>query len=85
MTPKNIMTILTSIFLIVGLYVFWGSLRNRTHFNKAPKRIDLIEFFGVFGRLLYAILGFLMIIASILALLAYNNIGPLSPYLGFDK
>ena len=63
--------------------MFFGALRNWNHFNKAPKRLDLIEMFGVYGRLLYVVLGLVIITGSTLALFAINNIGALAEYLNF--
>lgn len=85
MTPKIVMTVLSTTCLVYGLYMFFGALRNWRHFNNASKRIDLIELFGTYGRLLYVIIGFITVILSTLALLAFNNIGPLAAYLSFTN
>jgi hypothetical protein len=83
MTPKVFMLSITSVLLVFGLWMFFGALRDWKSFNKAPKRIDFIEMFGVYGRIIYLVIGFFIIVATILVLLGINNLGPFSEYLKY--
>jgi hypothetical protein len=85
MNPKIILTIVTLIALIGGLFMFFGALRNWNNIYSPHIRINLVELFGVYGRLLYMLIGLIIIIFSILAGLGFNDIGPLAPYISLDK
>jgi hypothetical protein len=57
-TAKSIFLLILSLFGIsYGIYLSYGAMKNTKTFRAMPKRVDLIEFFGDFGRLMYFILG----------------------------
>jgi len=63
---------------LFGIYLILASIRNWSSFRNVSKRIDLIEIFGEFGRILYIIIGLGVLLLSILWILGVFEIGPYS-------
>jgi hypothetical protein len=60
-TTKNIFLLFLSLFGIsYGIYLSYGAMKNTKRFRAMPRRVDLITFFGDFGRLMYFILGIIL-------------------------
>jgi hypothetical protein len=83
MSPKLILFIFCVLLFLYGIYIFLGALRNWKSFIKKYKKIDLIEIFGDFGRVLYMIIGVFISIISMLYLAGILELGPFSKYLTF--
>lgn len=65
------------VLFVYGLYVASGAVRNRKSFLGMYKSIDLINLFGDFGRVLYALIGLAACAVAVLLFLKKLGIGPL--------
>ncbi len=78
MIEKTLMILGMGCIGLFGIYMILASIRNWSSFRNVSKRIDLIEIFGEFGRILYIILGLWVLIFSILWILGVFEIAPYS-------
>ena len=68
--------LLFSGIMLYGCYVCWASLSNNQKFLQSYKTIDLVKYFGDFGRILYIIIGLGLICTSTLMILKFLGLGP---------
>ena len=65
-TFKIIFRILFSLFLTgYGSYVCYAAVKNKKRFIDSYKRFDMIKIFGDFGRVIYAILGIVIVLTGL--------------------